>query len=552
MTGVWITVSTRWEFANVQAALNVVISILGTIGIWAFSRFWWQRAAKIVLDRDRIVPLASLFTFTSMGDTWDVITFFYARLFTKHNWTILIQLVVVVTATLLTLFAGPLARVSLRSDLVIQSKETSVLQTSKGGGSFGSLIHANVLWNNTISSLNSAKFPLNQILEYVPSPSTPWVYRESEWDPTWYMECNHTDETEILQLKATGNHTLKDPTEAYPDFGNIFEPFWLNNSNYRREIWRQSWLRFDEDPQLKQTVYFILDQTNPDIDDQLYHNQNPLHFSLTAFHLQDVQLRFKSQQLIGSSDLTPLGIAGKASYTRTQCMVSRRHQRKDDLDIPWIWTNQTQFIVMAAASFYAQSIQDAGAHKTDFRLPSPQELLRFYQAYMSSVNTNTSPPSSRVISVRVPAVQLSCITLAIILLVFVLTVWNSGRYFLFTCVHEKARIKKVYIPDTKIQWMVHAAKNSEHFTDTSSSDRDWFRDARFFNPNESRHGYVCSSQQNIPMTPMTQTEALNAKIQPEIDNTASLNPSTTSANCKSSDTTLTAPTTITKASLKAP
>lgn len=529
MTGVWITLARGWEFADVQAALNVVISVIGATGIWSLSRFWWQRAAKRVLANDGPVSLSSLFTFTSLGEAYDVTTFFRTRLFTKNNWTLLAQLIVVIVATLLTTFAGPLARISLRSELVVYSRETSILKTSKGGGSFGNLISANVLWNDTIASLNYAGFPLDQILEYVPSLSTPWVYREAEWDPTWHIDCNHTDEIFLHQLTATGNYSLKDPTKAYPGFGNTFELFWLNTSNYRREIFYEGWNNFNEKPQVKQMVYFILIQTDPEIDDQLYHNQNPLRFSLTAFHLEDVELRSKSEQLIGSSDQVPVGIAGKASYTRTQCVVSRNTQAREESAVPWIWTNETQSIVFAMSSFYAYSVQNAGAHKTTFKSPSARELLRFYQAYMSSVNTNASPTSTRKISVHQRAVGLSCITLTIILLIFVLNIWNSGRYIIFACIREKAKIETVYIPDSKIAWMVYAARDSETGMDIDGgiADRDRFRDAVFACHDVSKPGRVLSkSRSNLTMA-MTQNGGLAAKSQHSTNGSSNSGPHST-------------------------
>jgi hypothetical protein len=41
MSLTWVSVSTRWSLSDVQAALNVIVSVLGVVGvvgIWSSSR----------------------------------------------------------------------------------------------------------------------------------------------------------------------------------------------------------------------------------------------------------------------------------------------------------------------------------------------------------------------------------------------------------------------------------------------------------------------------------------------------------------------------------
>lgn len=74
MAHTWINLSTRWSLSSVQAALNVIISVIGTVGIWTFARFWWQRAGARVVRRNSGIPLSALFTVSSPGEAWDAIT----------------------------------------------------------------------------------------------------------------------------------------------------------------------------------------------------------------------------------------------------------------------------------------------------------------------------------------------------------------------------------------------------------------------------------------------------------------------------------------------
>ena len=141
----WIIISTRWGLSSVQAALNVIVSVLGTVGIWSFSRYWYRRGSSNLLSGERDVPLPVLFTFTSPGDAWDLVAVLRTRVFAKENWYLLVQLVVVVAATTACMLSGPIAKVSLKNGRTIQQKELQVLQTTKGGGFLGNLLYANVV-----------------------------------------------------------------------------------------------------------------------------------------------------------------------------------------------------------------------------------------------------------------------------------------------------------------------------------------------------------------------------------------------------------------------
>jgi len=69
----WVNISTRWNITSVQAAVNVFISVISTIAIWTFSRFWWQRGSEKVLRRKSEVPLSALMNFSSPGERYGVL-----------------------------------------------------------------------------------------------------------------------------------------------------------------------------------------------------------------------------------------------------------------------------------------------------------------------------------------------------------------------------------------------------------------------------------------------------------------------------------------------
>jgi hypothetical protein len=480
MTGVWIVVSTRWGFANVQAALNVVISVIGASGIWAFSRFWWQRGTKKALVKSDTVPLSSLFTLTGPGEGWDLMKLLRNQLFAKENWHLLIQLIVVLTVTLATILAGPIARVSLRSGQIVRSKELNVLHTTKGAGRSLNLVTANILWNDTIQSMDSAGFPNDQLMEFVPSPTDPWVYRQDEWDPTWHADCNYTDETVVHDLAATGNETFSYPLRAFPAYRRTMEPFWLNESIYRFESSWATWTNYSETPQVKEFIAFILLQTDPLLEDQMNHNQNPLRLSITQLHLREIGLHANTETLTGADYNTPVGTAEYASYTRVECLFTRKQHVEDETMVPWLWTNDTFSVVAAYADFHYFSFMDAARHQLEVKMVSSRELFRFYQAYLASITTNASRPSLKSLSTRIRTVELSAITLAIILFIFILIIWSTVRYIAFGSRH-KSEIQEIYVPDAKLEWMMHAVKSSQTFSDEEigRTDREQFQSAVF-------------------------------------------------------------------------
>lgn len=112
MSATWISVSTRWSITSVQAALNVFISVIGTIGIWTFSRYWWQRGTAKVLQGKTEVPLSALLSLANPGEGWDAVRVMRRRMFAKENWRLLLQLALVFLATLACMFAGPIAKIS--------------------------------------------------------------------------------------------------------------------------------------------------------------------------------------------------------------------------------------------------------------------------------------------------------------------------------------------------------------------------------------------------------------------------------------------------------
>ncbi|KAJ4350301.1 uncharacterized protein N0V89_008922 [Didymosphaeria variabile] len=488
MAILWILLSTRWSLSSVQAALNVFISVLGTVGLRSFSRFWWRRGSATLLREKGSIPLRALYTFTGPGDAWDLVAILRTRVFEKENWHLLAQLIVVLTITATCMFSGPIAKISLRNGQTIQQRDLKVMQTMKGAGGFSNLLYANVLWNDTIQSLDRANFPTTQMLDYLPPSTEPWTYVANEWDPTWSVACNETHETILPNVVAAGNHSIYEPLQLYSAFRQTFSSAWLDKSRYKITDNFDSWATWtDPQKQLKHVLWFVIIQSDPEVEDRMYTNRDTLELSLTVFHAQNFSAKATDKGMTGEETWMPFGPIQKASYARVECTITRKFKVLDENSIPWVWLNDTDSIAMGYRAYWEYDLEKAAGRGAAVTTPSPRDIFRFYQAYVVAANTNHSVPTPRKVSVWVDTVQLSVVFLIFLLLLSLMTFGGAGRHFFFLG-RNKTQIARMYVPDGKIEWMIHAAKSSEvrledeAIEEIKFEDRDHFRAGVFGRP----------------------------------------------------------------------
>ncbi|KAI0173734.1 hypothetical protein BJ166DRAFT_605284 [Pestalotiopsis sp. NC0098] len=462
MTSSWLVLSTQWDLTSVQAALNVVISVLSTIGMWAFSRFWWQHASCHILHNEDGVPLSRLLLVSGPGEGWDVLMSLGRRLFAKENWPLLTQIFVVMCVTITSALAGPIAKASLHRGTIITQTNHQVLPALKGEGVYGAIIREDVLWNTTGRALNDANFPLDQLLDKLPtSTSVPWVYAEEEWDPTWTIQCNYTNGVSLQNVTAAGKYTVSEPLEAFPAFKDTYDPAWLNTSEYRLSSGGNVITNWTAPKQFQNVLFFVLIQSDPEAHDRMDHNNETLNLSLTVFHATDIEILYNDTSALPADvDWRPIGSASDVSYSRAECAITRKSSVLDEDRIPWPWTNDTGSIIASYSPYFDDPFtKNALKHKTVVP-PTAQELVRFYQVYMATLSTYYSDPMPGVLSSVVDTVELSIAFLVVVLLLAVLTTCVTIRYSLFMRKH-KIKIEEICVPDGKLDWIVHAAKISE-------------------------------------------------------------------------------------------
>lgn len=418
--------------------------------------------------------MSSLFTVTSIGEVWDVLCLMKSRLLRKAFLPLLFQSIAVVLVTTISMLSGPIARYSLRNaqEILVTPVDGLLGAAFPEMGPYGHMTTGNVLWNRTLDSLIAANFPTDQLLDYLPSLTVPWIYNPTEWNATWTASCTDTERT-YLNITADKDHNIYDPINAFPEFGRTFDPIWTNQTQYRYSVDLCGWEIYQKNGSgiIQDFAFFVLLETEPTLDEQMFKNSAPLHISLTVLHVRnalmpDGQLNFAS------------GPAGLSDFTRTECLLTRRPDVPDTGYIAWPWTNQTAQIVSAFADYYRYNISLMADKKLVVPPLAPKEIFRFYQAYLVSYLILNEYPVTRSLSVLTDVIQLSTITLVIILFLVLCMIGILSRYVVFRRRHSKDLVV-FQVPEAKLDWFLYTFKGSRHVMphELALANRDLFADA---------------------------------------------------------------------------
>ena len=446
----WLTLSTSWELGNVRAVLAFLINVLLAIGLWIISYASWKYGAAQAARTSR-VPLLSLLSMSGIGDAIDALFVISFSMGVRRILSILIQAGAIVALSITVIISGPIARYSTRRGIEIQKQDVQGWLATTNHSSMGG---AFVRWNQTIERLNSANFPMDQLLDFQPDNRVEWQYESEEWNSSWAASCTWTPQTPIT-LEATGNSSgyLFD---ELPAIETIFPPETLE-SGYN--IWMDWGGAYEGTDVNKDVIIFLLGETDPElaIDENtgLLRNYQPLHLVLSAVYLHNVP-RSEDQTVTNFGT----GPVESSSYTMANCNIERAKNRtNDDLDfdvvqhIAFPWTIDADTTISAFASFYQAGIAEQSFNGEPIYLPSGEDLFRFYQAYMISKDTQYKQVVTRRLSVEVPSVQLSVVALALILMYVAV----MGVVLLWASLMMRLP-KGMWIPRTKVEWMMQGVR----------------------------------------------------------------------------------------------
>jgi hypothetical protein len=127
--------------------------------------------------------------------------------------------------------------------------------------------------------------------------------------------------------------------------------------------------------------------------------------------------------------------------------------------VPWAYTENYQ------ARFVQESTSDS-----EITVITPDDLVKFYQAYMIAKDTQYRQPVTRTLSVELSIVELSTAFLTVCLLVALLLAAGIAKYMFFMGKH---RPTMVVTRESKLDWMLQSIK--EAAASSPIVDRDSFR-----------------------------------------------------------------------------
>jgi hypothetical protein len=457
MSQLWVVLHTHWNIEKVQAGLNVVLTALGVLSVWTFGRFCRQHTTTKIIRHHQDVQLPALLTVSGPGTIYEVLLLLRHKIFTARNTWLLARCVFVTVFSVLTFLSGVLANISLHKGS--QVRNTSVpglMANAHGTGYSTNAITTSVVWNLTHQALDYAKFPSDQLLDFLPDLSVPWVYRADQWNSSWSLVCNKTTRVPIDVGQPSGaTLPLTNLFGGFPDAQKFFPSQYRNSSSFRLSTSLCGTIDVRESI-LEEAIYYILYSSNPAIDDSMYTNDSPLSFTLGALGVQHIPF----DNYTGSTKNARLKAAPQASYlSRIECTLDRSRPVPDANYTAWPWTNDTQSLVQAYADYNRWNTISAFLAGDANYLTSADELIRFFQVYMIIKDTwEFSSPIHRTMGVVFSTVELSVISLVLICCAWMVLLLVNIRYLKFWVQqrHELGRI-----PDSTLDWMIHACDIEE-------------------------------------------------------------------------------------------
>lgn len=438
----WVTLSTRWEIGNVRAVLSFIINLLSAFGLWVVAYVSWKSAASRAI-KSSSTEIMSLFSMTGLGDVWECMFVLRPTMGVWLMTKLILQGSAVVLLSVASILAGPIARYSTRPGTeVVDTTVQGWLATSNHNAMIGALVP----WNSTIERLDAAQFPLDQLLDYLPSNEVDWVYREKEWNSSWSMACEFTGSTPIRNLETTGNYT-NFWTEV-PQIRDVFPQKYVNRSDY--DAFVKSTSNYEDPYYYKDFLAFVVVQNDPGVyatHDGNNTNDAPLDIVMASFLLHNVtQPRNSSCSSCGIPCSFGIGPVGYASYTMASCHIERRPEHDyvpqpgvpydavEDPNIAFPWTQDPRYMVQGMSSFFSAAMTMQSFTSQPVYHPTGTDMARFYQAYIIAKDTQYQHSVSRTLSVITPSVELSIPALVVLSAIFgsllTLTLWLSWREWL--------------------------------------------------------------------------------------------------------------------------
>lgn len=445
----WLPLDSDWALQDVQAALNVVITTLCALSIFVVSRICWSLGARMVVTRQN-VPISSILSVSTLGDVLDIAGLLKWQLFRRAHVKLFAQALAVAVFSAAALLSGPISRYSTR--LGQAPRDVSGVTVARGYHSFS---QAAVLWNQTFASLDRAGFPYDQLLDYFPDPSYLWLYVPEEWHPKWRMECRETDLTPI-SLKVVNNCSSTIYSEI-PGLDSVIpaSPPASDSMYY--------WVGYYHNgTRLKDGIIFMAAASVTDISNTSG-IARAMSLQIAAVHVHDLLLRED-----GESNCSFAGDHIESSaFSKVDCDL--RYQGDDNANATAAYPDvfQPTSFVSNLADYYGVRVNSESVRNIPITTISPRDLIRFYQTWLITKDTQGMEIASRRLTVRDSVVELSIVFLAITLALFTSIVLGlcCDRFYLTVSSRPKLALRA--IPQSKLDWLL----DSRQIVKSDSEDR---------------------------------------------------------------------------------
>lgn len=440
--GSWTSLPRRWKLEDAQAGMNVLITALSALVIFVFVRLSWQSGARRMAQM-KAVHLSSILTLNTPGEVLDALSILRHKI-PGHS-TVLAQSFVIVIFSITTLISGPIARYASRSTSMTIDMDVHGYLAKRDHNSNAD---EQVMWNLTLTSLDSAGFPTDELLDYLPDTATKWIYRAEEWNNSWSLACRSIEPTSVdiimtddcsgFSAKIHGREIVI-PSARYSDYVyNSHGDFYVNQTLYRDIL----------------MFSYAANYTDYDNATDIYHR---VSISLAALHMHNVPKNTTEGSYLSGSCAFGVGAVESSSFTRIDCDITYDPAEGSDTYVgAKPDTGDIDSIPGAYRQFYNSRFKQESISNKPISIITPQELSRFYQTYMIVKDVQDRTPVQRHLHVEVPVVQISTAFLVLYCLVGFLTVVGGAVYALFLFRHRDIIS---LLPQSKLDWIVQSITN---------------------------------------------------------------------------------------------
>lgn len=424
----WISLRKEWRLQDVQAALNVVISGLSALGIFALTRFCWQASARQSF-RHEYIPVSALLTVSTFGEVWDTIWLLKDKIILRRHAKVLAQVVIVSLLSATTLFSGPIAKFSTR--LANATEDVLGFIATR---SHASISEAHLRWNSTFASLDRASFPYDRLLDYVPDTSINWLYVPDQWNSSWVLGCTSTESTPVVlvagdsctdlyaEMPALENIISKDGQTRYKMGGYYVNDTWTHGLLTLAKIQVTD---FDESTSITYGMFV----------------------EIAAVYLHSIPRQMNTSS---SCDFGK-GPAKSASFTKVACNLTRTAHDPELSNIAFPDSVLADQVADAMYSYYQDGVVASAIRNTSVPEIPPRDIIRFYQTWLITKDTQNLYSVRRRLDVQASIVQLSTAFLAVAIFTLILITFGIVVYIIARLANKRTLANT---PQSKLEWML--------------------------------------------------------------------------------------------------